>query len=116
VTRRQDIGPSAPDEILAASVQGGRVYIVSQQVEGKTKEIPVCTEIWNKALKDSEVLFEAYKASGLKDEKAFDSYNKKQEEGDTGMRKCYGERVKNERYFADLTKTAQALLDGLPEK
>jgi len=116
VTRRQDIGPSAPDEILAASVQGGRVYIVSQRVEGKTKEIPACTEIWTKALKQAEVLFEAYKASDLKDEKTFDSYTKTQEAGDTGMRKCYGERVKNERYFADLTKEAQALLDSLPSK
>jgi hypothetical protein len=116
VARRQDIGPSVPDEILAASVQGGRVYIVSQRVEGKTKEIPACIEIWSKALKEAEVLFEAYKASDLKDEKAFEGYNKTQEAGDTGMRKCYGERVKNERYFADLTKAAQALLDSLPEK
>jgi hypothetical protein len=116
VTRRQDIGPSAPDEILVSAVQGGRVYIVSQRVEGKAKPIPACTEIFDRAMKEAEVLSEAYRASNLKDEKSLDDSWKKQEEGDIGMRKCFGDRVKSESYFGELTRMAQALLDGLPSQ
>lgn len=116
VVRRQDIGPSVPDEIIVSSAQGGRVYVATLRVEGKATPIAACTEIWDKTQKEAEVIFEAYRATDQKDEKLFDTYTKKQEEGDDAFRRCFGERAKGQPYFADLTKAAQALLDGLPEK
>ncbi|MDB5600302.1 MAG: hypothetical protein JWN71_2346 [Xanthobacteraceae bacterium] len=116
VVRRQDIGPSVPDEIIVSAALGGRVYVASLRVEGKAAPIAACTQIWDKSQKEAEVIFEAYRATEQKDEKLFDSYTKKQEEGDTAFRKCFGERAKTQPYFPDLTKAAQALLDGLPEK
>jgi hypothetical protein len=116
IVRRQDIGPSVPDEIIVSAAQGGRVYVATVRVEGKATPIAACTEVWDKAQKEADVIFEAYRATEQKDEKLFDSYTKKQEEGDVAFRRCFGERAKGQPYFGELTKAAQALLDGLPEK
>jgi hypothetical protein len=116
VVRRQDIGPSVPDEIIVSAALGGRVYVASLRVEGKAAPIAACTEVWDKSQKEAEVIFEAYRATEQKDEKLFDSYTKKQDEGDVAFRRCFGERAKSERYFAEWVRAAQALLDGLPEK
>jgi hypothetical protein len=116
VARRQDIGPSVPDEIIVSAAQGGRVYLATLRVDGKAAPIAACTAIWDKTQKEAEVIFEAYRATEQKDEKLFDTYTKKQNEGDEAFRRCFGERAKTQPYFADLTKAAQALLDGLPEK
>ena len=40
-----------------------------------------------------------------------DEYSRVQEAGDAAFRKCFAERVKNEKYFASLVKQAQGLVD-----
>lgn len=116
IVRRQDIGPSVPDELIVSAAQGGRVYVATLRVDGKATPIAACTEIWDKAQKESEAIIEAYRATDQKDEALFEKYTKKQDEGDEAFRRCFGERAKGEPYFTELTKAAQALLDGLPEK
>jgi hypothetical protein len=116
VLRRQDIGARPPEEIIVSAALGERVYVATLNVKGTAAPIAACAELWERSLLESEAVYESYRTTEPKDEKLFDRYVKMQEVGDEAFRRCFAERAKNERYFADLTKAAQALLDSFPEK
>lgn len=114
--RRQDIGPSAPDEILVSVVSGPRLYVVSAPVVAEVKLMPACERVWNEAQAKSNQVLEAYSAKDRKDDKLFDEHSRVQEQGDAAMRQCFAEQVRNDAAFGQLTKQAQDIVDQLAAK
>jgi hypothetical protein len=114
--RRQDIGPSAPDEILVSVIVGQRLYVVSAPVSTELKLMPACEAIWTEAQTKSNKILEAYSANDRKDDKLFDEHSRVQEQGDAAMRQCFAERIRSDAAFSGLTKQAQAIVDQLTAK
>jgi hypothetical protein len=112
--RSQDIGLRVPDEIFVSVVQGGKVFVVSAPTKVEVKPIAACDDIATASEKKAKALFDAYSASGLKSQKLFDQYTREEERGDEAFRRCFGERVGKESYFAALSAEAQALANLLP--
>ncbi len=114
--RSQDIGPRTADELIVAVVQGARVYVVSAPANAKIEQMPACQQIWQEAEKKAAAVQDAYIASQLKDEKLSEQSNRLQEEGDAAFHRNFAERAKSEKFFAELTRQAQGLIDRLPSK
>ncbi len=113
VRRQQDIGPGAPDEIVATVLRGDRVLVASQPVGAKVAPIPPCEDVYRTRAHEAERLLARYNAGGSKDEALFARYTKAQEEGDTAFRGCFAERIKDRPEFPALARQAQALVDTL---
>lgn len=115
--RSQDItGASVPEEIIVAVLQDGKLYVAAAQSKAKIVAHPACDKIWsdyeakaNKALSD-------YSASGRTDQTLFARYTRLQDEGSAAFRRCFAERAKSEKFFAEVTEEAQALADRLSSK
>ena len=75
--------------------------------------MPDCAAVWNAAQTKADAAYEAYRASDLKDEKKFEDSKTIRDNADTGYRKCFAARVKDEPYFAEITKQAQELVDRM---
>jgi hypothetical protein len=116
VARAQDFGLRTPDEVIVSVVQGGRVFVVSAPAIAKVNQIPACREIWSAAERKTAAAREANAASEPKDDKLSDQTTRLEEEGDAALRRCFAERAKRERFYAALTKQAQALVDRLPAR
>jgi hypothetical protein len=116
VARAQDFGLRTPDEIIVSVVQGGRVFVVSAPASVKVKQIPACRAIWEAAERKTAAAREAYAVSEPKDDKLSDQTTRLEEEGDAVLRRCFAQRAKRERFYAALTKQAQALVDRLPSR
>jgi hypothetical protein len=101
IGRAQDFGLRVPDGIVLGVIKGARVFLVEAKARTKAASIPACDAIW----KDYE-----RRARKLQDSM------KLEEEGDAAFRRCYAQRVQTQRYFAALTKEAQALVDLLPAR
>lgn len=115
--RAQDIGPSPADLIIVAAVRGGRVFLVSASATAKIEDMPACQPIWDESVRKVAELHKRWEAGGRKDDKLIGEQSRKiEDDGDTGYRKCFGERVKADPRFKTLTEQAQALLDALPAK
>jgi hypothetical protein len=97
----QDFGPWKPDGILAAVIQGGRIYIVTTPVKPAVPSIAACDAIWKAADKKSE---------GKGD---FDAIRK---QADTDFHRCFAEHVRTMPLFTKLTADAQTMVDALPLK
>ena len=111
VMQRQDIGAGTPHDVIVAVARGERVFIWSTPTAVKVPAMPVCEAHWKRALAKSEQVHKKYRESDLKDGKLMDEYIRVQEEGDAAFRKCFGERAKDQKYFARLVKQAQGLVD-----
>jgi hypothetical protein len=112
----QDVGPRTPDELIVAVVQGARVFVVSAPANAKIEPMPACQQIWREAERKAAAAQDAYIASRLKDEKLSEQRNRLEEEGDAAFHRCFAQRAKSEKFFAELTRQAQGLIDRLPAK
>jgi hypothetical protein len=110
---RQDIGPGVPEEIIVSVARPDRVFILSAAASTKITPIKACDAVWEASERKAKTLYDAYQASGLKDQKVFDQYTRTQEEGDAAFRRCFNERAKNEPFFAALTRQTQELVNRL---
>ncbi len=99
--RSQDIGPRTADELIVAVVQGTRVFVVSAPANAKIEPMPACQQIWQEAEQKAAAAQDAYIASQLKDEKLSEQSNRLQEEGDAAFHRCFAQRAKSEKFFAE---------------
>jgi hypothetical protein len=111
VARRQDVGLTAPDELLVAVVRADRVFIWSAPTQTKVMVNPACEAIWNDAVARGDKAYEAYQKSDPKDEKLSEEQTRILQEGDDAFRRCFAERAANEPFFPALAKQAQELVD-----
>lgn len=112
--RSQDItGASVPDEIIVAVARNGKLLVASAPVEAKIVAAPACDKIWGDYEAKASKALAAYSASGRTDDTLFARYTRLQDEGSAAFRRCFAERAKNEKFFADVTREAQGLADRL---
>ncbi|HMK79344.1 MAG TPA: hypothetical protein VK438_06820 [Xanthobacteraceae bacterium] len=111
VARRQDIGLTAPDELLIAVMRADRLFIWSAPAQAKVVVNPACEAIWNDAVARGDKAYETYQKSDPKDEKLFEEQTRILQEGDDAFRRCFAEHAASEPFFPALTKQAQELVD-----
>lgn len=116
VARRQDLGPSTPDELIVSVIRGGRVLVASAPASVKISPMPACREIWQESLRKADEARAAYAASDQKDDKLSEQAERVEEEGDAAFRACFARHAKDLTAFAALTRQVQALVDRLPSK
>ena len=116
IARAQDIGPRTPDELIVAVVQGPRVFVVSAPADAKIELMPACRQIWQEAEQKAAAAQDAYIASQLKNKELSEQSNRLQAEGDAAFHRCFAQRATSEKFFAELTRQAQGLIDRLPSK
>jgi len=68
----QDIGLYLPKTVFVFVSNGKRVFIVSATAQNTINQIPECKRVWESFEKKSSTAFDAYRASALNDQKAFD--------------------------------------------
>ena len=90
---QQADGPWPPDAIVATVVKGDRVFVASIHRKPPIGTIPACRALWTKAKRE-----QATEATG---------------QGDRDYRACFSAHAAKERFFADLTREAQSLVDHL---
>jgi len=110
---QDDAGGALPDEIIVAVASGGRLFIASTPVKAKIETSPACEKIWSDHQAKAKKAMDSYSASGRADEKDFERYSKLQEDGAAAFRRCFAEHAKTEKFFAELTREAQALADRM---
>lgn len=115
--RSQDItGASVPDEIIVAVARAGRLVIAASPTKTKIIAAPACDKIWADYEARANKALAAYDAAGRRNDALFADYTRLQDEGGGAFRRCFAERAKSEKFFAELTQEAQALVDRLAAK
>lgn len=114
-SRRQDFGPAAPDEIVIGMIVAPRAYLLSVPLDAKLKMIPACEALWSEANAKADKMFDQNTTPEDR-EKIADEIDRVREQGDAAMRECFGERIKTDPAFAQLTRQAQDWIDRLAGK
>jgi hypothetical protein len=114
--RTQSEVPRVPDEMIVFVMQGGKVFVVSAQTGVAAQPIAACDKVRQQFKTRAERVRSAYAKPGSKDQALFDASTQLEDEGDRAYRQCFARRAPQERFFAALTKQAQALVDVLPKR
>ena len=109
----QDIGDFTPENLYIFVAKGNQILMVVAPTNIKVNQIPQCKEIWDASAKSSEQALKIYRASNLKNEKAFEDHTRYEQKGFEEYKECYGREVKNQQFFAPLTNQAQSIIDRL---
>ena len=102
-----------PTAVAVAALAGDRVVVGLLKPRRHAEQIAACQALVKDFEKRSDALMEAYRASGLKNEKLFNQSTKVQSDGADAYRKCYFEKASGTDFLKDVTAQAQALLDSL---
>src|SRR5207249_5492071 len=110
----QDIGPFIPKEIFVFVTKGNRILAVQSPAATEITEIPQCRSEWERFARKKSDAYEAYRSSGLTNEKAFDEgVQHIEQQGFEAYQSCYDREAKNQKFFAPLKKQAQSIVDRL---
>jgi hypothetical protein len=109
----QDIGPFVPKSVFVFVSKGGHILAVYSPVATEIAEIPQCRSEWDEFEKKSAEAYEAYKASGLRNQQAFDQNIKLEEQGFEAYHRCYDREARNQEFFGPLKTQVQAIADRL---
>ncbi|MFD2054681.1 hypothetical protein ACFSQT_16760 [Mesorhizobium calcicola] len=112
----QDIGPNPDQQVIVTLVKGNSVMIASAPAAPPVPKIAACDTLWASADAAAQKFQEAYQASDLKDQKAYDAANAAWEKGDADYRACMGEHLLSEPVFPALLAQAQQLADHMAGK
>ncbi|MBB6412396.1 hypothetical protein [Mesorhizobium sangaii] len=112
----QDIGPNPDQQVIVTLVRGNSVMIASAPAAPPVPKIAACDALWASADAAAQKFQEAYQASDLKDQTAYDAANAAWENGDTDYRACMGEHLPSEPVFPALLAQAQQLADHMAGK
>ncbi|QND63496.1 hypothetical protein HB777_05970 [Mesorhizobium loti] len=112
----QDIGPNPDQQVIVTIVKGNSVMIASAPAAAPIPKIAACDAVWASADAAAQKFQEAYQASDLKDETAYDAANVAWEKGDADYRACMGQHLPNEPVFPALLAQTQALADHMAGK
>jgi hypothetical protein len=113
-TTSQDVGPSEPEDVTVALLQGGKLYVVRVNASAKIGPFPRCQALWDATMKKSQQEFERHRDKP--NARAPSRQASIEEEGDAAFRRCFAERAPREKGFADLVRQAQDIADKLPAK
>jgi hypothetical protein len=114
IARAQALGPHRPDELIVATMQGGRVFLVSAQTNPKIIPMPLCQKIWQQSERKAVAAETARVASERKDDPHADQRDQIEEQGDAAYRECFAQQARRQEFFFLLISQAQALVDRLP--
>ncbi|ESW85902.1 hypothetical protein NKJ16_11840 [Mesorhizobium sp. M0179] len=112
----QDVGPIYEQEVVITLVKGNSVRIIAAPAAPAVPKIAACDAVWAAADAAAQKFQEAYQASDLKDEKAFDSSNAAWDKGDSDYRACMAQRLPTDPAFPALLAQAQALAGQMAGK
>lgn len=112
----QDVGPIYDQQVIVTLVKGDRVLIAEAPAAPPVPKIAACDALWTAADAAAQKFQEAYQASELKDEKAYDAANAAWEKGDGDYRTCMGEHLPGDPAFPALLAHAQELADHMAGK
>lgn len=112
----QDLGPIDDQQVIVTLVKGNSVMIASASAARPVPKIAACDAVWTAANAAAQKFQEAYQASDLKDETAFDAANAALEKGDADYRTCMGEHLPDDPAFPALLKQVQELADHMAGK
>ena len=109
----QDIGPFIPNEIFVFVSKENRILLVSSPAAIEITEIPQCRSEWDKFAKKRSEALDVYRASQLKNEKAFDDSIRCGKQGFEAYRHCYDREARKQQFFTSLKIQAQSIVDRL---
>ena len=112
----QDIGPNHDQQVIVTLVKGNSVMIASAPAAPPVPKIAACEDLWASADAAAQKFQDAYQASDLKDQQAYDAGNAAWEKGDADYRACMGEHLPSEPAFPALLAQAQELADHMAGK
>jgi hypothetical protein len=111
----QDIGLFLPNHLFVFVANKQYVFVVSAETKDTINQIEECKDVWNKFNKKSAVALESYRASGLKDEKAFETSRRYEDEGFKAYTSCFERKAKTAPFFSSLSTQAQSLVDHITQ-
>jgi hypothetical protein len=114
IARAQTLGPHRPDELIVATMQGGRVFLVSAPTSPKIIPMPLCQKIWQQSERRAVAAETARVASERKDDPPPEQRDQIEEQGDAAYRECFAQQARRQAFFVLLVGQAQALVDRLP--
>jgi hypothetical protein len=114
IARAQALGPHKPEELIVATMQGGRVFLVSAPTSPKIIPMPLCQKIWQQSERKAVAAETARVASERKDDPHADQRDQIEEQGDAAYRECFAQQARRQGFFFLLIRQAQALVDRLP--
>jgi len=106
--RTQDAVPTAADEVFAAALANGKLYIAYGSIRPKVV-VPACVAIKNGYDKKAEKAAADLEANRIT-RKAYDKLGDIRQQGEDAYKKCFTERAPREPAFAEATKQAAAML------
>jgi hypothetical protein len=106
--RTQDAVPTAADEVFAAALANGKVYIAYGYIRPKVV-VPACVAIKEGYDKKAQKAAEDLESKRIT-RKAYDKLGDIRQQGEDAYKKCFIERAPQQPSFAEATKQAQALL------
>jgi len=110
----QDIGPFIPKDIFVFVTKGNRILAVQSPAATEITEIPQCRSEWERFARKKSDAYEAYRSSGLTNEKAFDEVVQHiEQQGFEAYQSCYDREAKNQKFFAPIKQQAQSIVDRL---
>lgn len=112
----EDVGPIYEQEVIVTLIKGKSVMITGAPAAPAVPKIAACDAVWAAADAAAQKFQEAYQASDLKDEKAFDASNAAWDKGDSDYRACMGKNLPADPAFPALLAQAQALADHMAGK
>ncbi|ESX59746.1 hypothetical protein X760_16130 [Mesorhizobium sp. LSHC422A00] len=112
----QDVGPIYEQEVIVTLVKGNSVRSIAAPAAPAVPKIAACDAVWAAADAAAQKFQEAYQASDLKDEKAFESSNAAWDKGDSDYRACMAQRLPADPAFPALLAQAQALANQIAGK
>ena len=113
IATQDDIVTEPPTVIGFSVLVGDRAIVSVLKVKRQGEQIEACVALFKDYEKRSEVLMEAYRASGLKNEKLYEQSSKVQSDGANAYRKCYFEKSAGTEFLNAATAQVQSLLDSL---
>ena len=93
-----------PNEIDVATVEGERVLILTAQVTTEIPPILRCEQGWKAAMKKPV------------DKSDPNGFSRREDAAETAFIRCFTKEARSRKFFPDVTKEAQALVDLLPAR
>jgi hypothetical protein len=108
--------PGTPDRIFVALEQGGRVFIVSEELATPVPPIPACDAAGADTTKKADAADGAFMKGGGKNKKLLDQVKKLRNEADAAVCECFASKVKGTPAFKAAEVQAAAIVAALTGK
>ena len=105
------VAPNPPDGIAVSVVMGGRVFVFKERTV--VGQIPVCKAAYEQDRDLAGAVFEAYRASHLKNQALFQKYTDLQDAANSNFQHCFQSHLAGQGDFAALVRQAQELVDRI---